>query len=130
MEYLGDVINWVLTAIPTITSVYLYRRMRRGEVASQEIRNTLDHIDSADRLVDLVEKANELAAEKHKERYESIIKEITEKYEKILTEALLSIKLCPHQLGCTVYDQLRKSSTTEPNTSGDHRHDPHCRDPA
>lgn len=130
MQYLGDIINWVLTAIPTITSVYLYRRMRRGEVASQEIRNTLDHIDSADRMVDLVEKANDLAAEKHRERYESIIKEITEKYERILTEALLQIKLCPHQLECTVYSMLRTTAHSGPDKSGDNRHDSHCRDPA
>lgn len=130
MDYLGDIINWVLTAIPTITSVYLYRRMRRGEVASQEIRNTLDHIDSADRMVDLVEKANDLAAEKHKQRYESIIKEITEKYEKILTDALLKIKLCPHQLECTVYSMLREAPGKKPPASGHNRHDHPHPDPA
>lgn len=130
MQYLGDIINWVLTAIPTITSVYLYRRMRRGEVASQEIRNTLDHIDSADRMVDLVEKANEKAMEKHKEYYESLIKEITTNYERIIKEAVRNIMLCPHQRDCAVYGMLRQASGKEPDRKSDNRHDGHCRDPA
>lgn len=130
MEYLGDVINWVLTAIPTITSVYLYRRMRRGEVASQEIRNTLDHIDSADRLVDLVEKANEKAMERHKEYYESLINEVTKKYEKIITDAVKGIRLCRYWRDCTVLDLLQPPAHADSKQHGDERHDGHCRDPA
>lgn len=131
-------LGYAAAVLSLASSLYLWGRSRRAEVRLKELEvqrsqidNTSDHIASADKMIDLVEKANEKVLSKQSEYYEKIIADLRESarreedrykkiiegqnrtYEKLvrrlaqLENAVRNIGVCAYRDQCPVLSELQ-----------------------
>lgn len=140
---LATIISLSVAALSLASTIYAWRRkeeatvrLKELEVERSQIDNTTDHIASADKMVDLIEKTTEKVLAQQGEYYEKIIKQLKTDYGKILNrllkleKAIQSISTCAYRSQCPVLERLQDgtASAEQPDrTDSGQRAD--CRDP-
>jgi len=119
--------NSIISAISVlaglIVSTFYARRAKKAEVYAKEIENAAGYIADADKMIELVKKANAEVAQSN-EKLIDTLREENEKTRKSiekLERAIKRIDLCPHRNQCPVYDELQGPEGSREGSGKDNR---------
>ena len=110
MELLSAIVTAISILAGVIVSMFYARRAKKAEVYAKELENAAGYISNADKMIDLVKKANAEVVLSN-EKLINTLQEENEKTRKSigkLERAIKQIDRCSYRNQCPVYDELQK----------------------
>ena len=122
LENIGVYLQYAVTLVGILTSVFFFKRARKAEIRIKEYEANSKEIGTADEMIELVKKAhgevvlmkqeisdeNKRIADENKKENEKLCRYIAR-----LEKALKSINNCPHRAECPIPDVLQSDQEAD-----------------